>query len=326
MQMTIQSNATEHARDNGPLESVRFHGLKAGPKLIVLGAVHGNEGCGPAAIARIIADCRSGALNIRRGEVSFVPVANPKARRQNTREGDRNLNRDMRERPQPFDNEDRIGNRLCALLRQHDVLLDVHSFRGEGEPFVFFGPDNNTGDLEAFRHGQAEAAFAACLGTRMVIHGWLEIYARMIAACERLDLPRLSVTEGFGTTEYMRFAGGYGVTLECGQHDDPASVDVGYQAIRNALVHLGLVDEPPAAPVTPKVIHMSDLVLCERPGDRVEGAWITGDAIAAGQPIACRADGAIITAPRDGFAIFPNRAPKLGEALIYLGETSSRRV
>jgi hypothetical protein len=165
-----------------------------------------------------------------------VPVANPKAYRQNTREGDRNLNRDLREKPLPADNEDRIGNRLCALLRQHDVLLDIHSFKGEGEPFVFFGPENNTGELEAFRHATEEAAFAACLGTHILIHGWLDIYARLIAARERLSLPPLSVTEGFGTTEYMRFAGGYGVTLECGRHDDPHSADVGHAAIRNALI------------------------------------------------------------------------------------------
>ena len=30
-----------------PLETIRFHGLKAGPKLLVFGAVHGNETCGP---------------------------------------------------------------------------------------------------------------------------------------------------------------------------------------------------------------------------------------------------------------------------------------
>lgn len=312
--------------DDGPLESICFHGLKAGPKLIVLGAVHGNEGCGPAAIDRIIADCRTGEMSVLRGEVTFVPVANPKARRQNRREGDRNLNRDMRERPQPGDNEDRIGNRLCALLRQHDVLLDVHSFKGEGEPFVFFGPDNNTRDLEAFRHAEAEASFAACLGTGMLIHGWLDIYVRLIAARERLSLPPLAVTEGFGTTEYMRFTGGYGVTLECGQHDDPASIDVGYTAIRNAMGHLGLVDAPTPALPRPRVIHMSDLVICEEDGDRVEGSWKTGDAIAAGLPIARRANGDVLIAPRDGFAIFPNKTPKPGEAIIYLGEASSRLV
>lgn len=314
------------APDLAPLESIAFHGLKAGPKLIVLGAVHGNESCGPKAIARAVEDCRAGRLTILRGEVTFVPVANPKAYRQDTREGDRNLNRDLREKPQPTDNEDRIGNRLCALLRRHEVLLDIHSFKGEGEPFVFFGPEDNTGDLEAFRHATAEASFAACLGVGTLIHGWLDIYVRLIAARERLDLPRLAVTEGFGTTEYMRFAGGYGVTLECGRHDDPAAADVGHAAIRNALVHLGMVDAAPLPPPRREVIHMDDLVICEREGDRLEGAWKTGDRVAAGQLIARRADGTPVTAARDGFAIFPNAAAKPGEGICYLGVESARRL
>ncbi len=309
-----------------PLETIRFHGLKAGPKLLVLGAVHGNETCGPNAIARVIEDCRAGRVSIRRGEVTFLPVANPKAHRQNTREGDRNLNRDLRERPQPVDNEDRIGNRLSAILRQHDMLLDVHSFTQEGVPFVFFGPEDNRGDLEPFRHAAAEAAFAAALGVDLMIHGWLDIYVRLIAAREQLKLPRLAVTEGFGTTEFMRFAGGYGVTLECGRHDDPASVDVGYRAIRNVLAHVGLTDESLPAPAKRLVVHMDDLVICENEGDRLEGAgWRTGDRVAKGTPIARRADGRVVTMPRDGFIIFPNPNAKPGEGVCYLGVESERR-
>lgn len=309
-----------------PLETIRFHGLKAGPKLLVSGAVHGNEICGPNAIARVIEDCRAGRVSIQRGEVTFLPVANPKAFRQNTREGDRNLNRDLRERPQPGDNEDRIGNRLSAILRQHDMLLDVHSFTGEGVPFVFFGPDDNRGTLEPFRHGAAEAAFAACLGVDLMIHGWLDIYVRLIAAREQLNLPRLAVTEGFGTTEFMRFAGGYGVTLECGRHDDPDSVDVGYKAIRNVLAHLGLTDEASPVPEKRVVVHMDDLVICEAEGDRLEGpGWRTGDRVAKGKPIAVRADGTVVTMPRDGFIIFPNPKAKPGEGICYLGTESTRR-
>lgn len=312
--------------DSPPLESIRFHGLKAGPKLLVLGAVHGNETCGPAAIARAVAECRAGTLSIQRGEVSFVPVANAKAHAQKTREGDRNLNRDLRERPQPADNEDRIGNRLCALLREHDVLLDIHSFTAPGEPFVFFGPEDNTGTLEPFRHAKAEAAFAACLGAAVLIHGWLDIYVRLIAARERLNLPPLSVTEGFGTTEYMRFAGGYGVTLECGRHDDPASVEVGHAAIHNALAHLGLIDAPAPVVRKPAVIDMAQMILCERVGDRLEGTWKTGDRIAAGQIIARKADGEPVPCPCDAFAIFPNPNAKPGESICYLGLPSSRAV
>lgn len=316
---------TVPADDEAPLESLRFHGLKAGPKLLVLGAVHGNEICGPDAIARIVDDCRTGRLLIRRGEVTFVPVTNPKAYRRNTREGDRNLNRDMYERPQPVDNEDRIGRRLCALLREHEVLLDVHSFRGEGEPFVFFGPENNTGSLEPFRHDAAELALAACLGVPVAIHGWLDNYMKLIAARARLDLPRLAVTEGYGTTEFMRFAGGYGVTLECGRHDDPASVDIGYAAIRNTLAHLGLIDAPPPPSALDTIIQMTDVVICEAQGDVVEAGWKTGDRVPMGAVMARRAEGSTVTAPSDGFIIFPSATAKPGEPICHFGVRSARR-
>lgn len=310
--------------DDGPLESIRFTGLNAGPKLIVLGAVHGNETCGPNAIRRVIEECRSGKLVIRRGEVTFLPIANPKAYRLKTREGDRNLNRDMREKPLPANYEDRIGNHICALLRQHEVLLDVHSFRGEGEPFVFFGPEDNRGELEPFSQAQQEGAFAACLGVPVVIHGWLDNYARLIAAREELNLPRLSVTEGYGTTEYMRFAGGYGVTLECGSHDDPASVEIGYAAILNALAHLGLIDAPAPTTAGRTVIHITQVIICEAEGDKVEGDWKTGDALAKGQVIARRANGEAVTAPEDGYIIFPSTTAKPGEGICYFGVKSAR--
>jgi N2-acetyl-L-2,4-diaminobutanoate deacetylase len=322
--MTETKRAEQRPLVESPLESVRFTGLAPGPRLIVLGAVHGNEICGPAAIRRAIEECRTGDLLIRRGEVTFVPVANPKAYRQNTREGDRNLNRDLREKPVPLDHEDRLGNRLCGLLRQHDVLLDIHSFRGEGIPFVFFGPENNTGPLESFRRAEEEGAFARCLGTSVLIHGWLDVYARLIAARERLGLPRLPVTEGFGTTEYMRFAGGYGVTLECGAHEDPASAEIGYAAIRNALAHLGLVDAPLPERRLQTVIRIVDVIVCEADGDRIEGACRTGDALSAGQVIARRANGEAVTAPSASFLIFPNPNAKPGEGLCYFGVSSQR--
>src|SRR3954453_7515450 len=125
----------DKSRDVPALETVCFTGLQPGPKLIVTGAVHGNETCGPQAINRAIADCRSGGIAIRRGHVTFLPVTNAKAYRQGTRAGDRNLNRDLRERAIALSNEDLVGNVLWGLLPQPDVLLDIHSFRSSCEPF-----------------------------------------------------------------------------------------------------------------------------------------------------------------------------------------------
>jgi N-alpha-acetyl-L-2,4-diaminobutyrate deacetylase len=312
--------------DDGPLETVSFIGLKPGPKLIVTGAVHGNEPCGPTAIRRVIEECRTGKIKILRGEVTFLPVTNPKAFRQKTREGDRNFNRDLRERPLAGDYEDRIGNPVCALLRRHDALLDIHSFRQEGEPFVFFGPSNNHGELEPFARAEEEMALASCLGVSTAIHGWLDNYARLLDIRARLPVPRLNVTEGYGTTEFMRFCGGYAVTLECGTHDDPKAADIGHAAIRNTLAQLQLVDAPLPKPSLSDVIEMVEVLLCETDGDRAEAGWRTGDAVEAGATLAHRADGTKVTAPRDGYIIFPNTAPKLGEAICHFGIASHRAI
>ena len=43
------------------------------------------------------------------------------------------------------------------------VLLDLHSFRSPGQPFVLRGPGDNDGELEPFAHAQAEARLAALL-------------------------------------------------------------------------------------------------------------------------------------------------------------------
>lgn len=80
----------------------------------------------------------------------MVPVTNPYAYQQRTRQGDRNLNRNLRVGAQPADYEDQIANVLCPLLDAHDVLLDLHSFHTPGQPFTMVGPTNNTGTLEPF--------------------------------------------------------------------------------------------------------------------------------------------------------------------------------
>ena len=232
----------------------QFHGLRPGPRLIVLGAVHGNEVAGPMAIGRALAELDAGRWRIERGMVTFVPVTNPLAHALGQRTGDRNLNRNLRPTAVPQDFEDRIGNVLCPLLDAHDVLLDLHSFNGPGEAFTLFGPEDNQGDLEPFAHAADEARLARHLGPRRIVEGWLRTYeagvarrrARARSAGQSLDT---DANYGVGTTEYMRSRGGWGVTLECGQHADPKAPDVGLQAIRQTLALLGLVawaPEPPA--------------------------------------------------------------------------------
>ena len=125
--------------------SLSFTGLHPGAKLIVLGAVHGNETCGTQAIQRVVAEIQGGGIPIHTGSVTFVPITNPLAYAQQQRMGDRNLNRNLYPKTPPADYEDHIANWLCPLLAQHEILLDLHSFHTAGEPFVMLGPQNKIG-------------------------------------------------------------------------------------------------------------------------------------------------------------------------------------
>ena len=107
------------------LRAHQFAGLQSGPRLIVLGAVHGNETCGTRAIERVLAEIDSGSLRIERGLLTLLPVTNPLAYAKGERRGQRNLNRRLLPTDAPGEFEDRIANVLCPWLAVHDVLLDL---------------------------------------------------------------------------------------------------------------------------------------------------------------------------------------------------------
>ena len=118
-----------------PFKSLRYAGRAPGTRLIVLGAVHGNETCGTHAIERVLAELDRGELALAAGSVTFVPVSNPLAYAHGRRTGDRNLNRALQPTETPREFEDHVANWLCPLLAAHEVLLDLHSFHGSGQPF-----------------------------------------------------------------------------------------------------------------------------------------------------------------------------------------------
>jgi uncharacterized protein len=319
------------------MEVHQFKSLQPGPKLIVLGAVHGNEVCGAVAIARVLAEFAQGKIKLQRGQVSFVPVVNALAYAKGQREGDRNLNRDFRPAVVPLDNEDRIANLLAPLLAEHDALLDIHSFKSQGQAFIFAGPENNEGALEPFKRQLEEESFAAALGPRRIVHGWLPAY--------ELGVKRRAndkVSYGVGTTEYMRAAGGYAVTLECGNHADPLAPVVAYQAIHRALKHLSLVAELPTdfspASGALEVLEMYEVIDRLQEGDQFVQSWTSFDALSQDQVIAHRqasasdqstptptATSTPIRAPQAGRIVFPNAGAALGREWFYLARESHRR-
>ena len=97
--------------------SVHYAAVQPGPRLIVLGAVHGNEVCGRLGILRVIDDLNSGRTRLLSGSVTFVPVTNPLAYNKVQRAGDRNLNRNLAPTDAPQEFEDHIANWLSGCAR-----------------------------------------------------------------------------------------------------------------------------------------------------------------------------------------------------------------
>src|SRR3954468_14527504 len=209
-----------------PFRSIAYAAARPGPRLIVLGAVHGDETCGTRAIERVAREIDDGTIRLVAGRLTLVPVTNPLAYAERRRAGDRNLNRKLAPTPTPREHEDHIANWLCPLLAAHEVLLDLHSFRTPGMPFVFVGPPDNDGAVEPFAQAAREEALALRLGVERAVDGWLATYAAGTARRRELApsfadaVLDLDPAYGIGTTEYMRSVGGCAVTLECGQHED----------------------------------------------------------------------------------------------------------
>ena len=317
-----------------PFQSTTFTAIQPSKHVLITGAVHGNELAGMHGIRRVIAEIESGQLEIARGTVTFVPIANPMAYAMKRRIGDRNLNRNLAPNDTPTEFEDHIANWLCPLMAKHDVLLDLHSFQAQGQAFVMVGPENNSGSLEPTVHGDGERDWALRLGVNRAVDGWLGTYAAGVderrSRAAKLDPTTgkrhdLDSKYGVGTTEYMRSTGGMALTLECGQHDDPNGPEVAYHAIRNTLAFFGLTDDakPPLA-ANAEGLHIAKVIDKLDIADTFSRAWQSFDPLKKGDVIGMRANGEIVTAPKDGCILFPNAIAEAHHEWFYLTEATTR--
>jgi succinylglutamate desuccinylase len=123
----------------------------------------------------------------------------------------------------------------------------------------------------------------------------------------------------------MRRVGGWGMTLECGQHDDPLAPEVAYQAIVRTLAHLGLIATP-NPPVAPQIeaLRLSHVIDKDDAEDRFSRAWASFDPLHAGDLIATRHDGTALRAEFDGRIVFPNPGAEPGQEWFYVARPSQR--
>jgi predicted deacylase len=154
------------------------------------------------------------------------------------------------------------------------------------------------------------------------VEGWLRTYGAGVQRRMRGSGDLQTVLNyGVGTTEYMRSVGGYALTLECGQHDDPQAPEVAYRAILNTLAFLGMIDAPAPAPLAPE--HMEALSMAavydkQHAGDTFSRNWASFDPVRQGEEIGRRADGTPVLAEFDGCILFPDSAAGANSEWYYL--------
>jgi len=127
---------------------------------------------------------------------------------------------------------------------QHEVLLDLHSTRAKTQPFAMLGRATTRTRFNRSSTRRRSGDGAAARVTRFV-DGWWTPTPRGLRGAWKEARQRSKPQPDLRrcTTEYMRSVGGYAVTLECGQHDDPSS---GRCLPRDPqrLAHLGISTEP----------------------------------------------------------------------------------
>lgn len=274
------------------LEIFEFKSINKGKNILITGAVHGNEICGTKAINNIINKIQNNKIKINNGCITFIPITNPEAYKQNKRFYEINLNRTVKKNTNAILYEEKIGNILTEYIEKNDYYLDLHSMHKNSQPMLF--QDYNE-----------SADFVKNLGLEYIITGWPEIYQNDIN------------TEDFSTQGYGHKVNTISCTAECGSHNDTNSVKIAEQLIFNALSYLNVIDYKTTTNKEQKIIKMEKVIFKEYKGSFVKD-YNELNIVNKGDIIANYNNGEKIIADKNYYVLLPNKNANIGEEWFYL--------
>lgn len=278
------------------IEEFEFTGKGDGLSLLILGGIHGNETAGTVACRRVMAQLNAGEICLRNGKVTFVPVCNPEAHGKDMRCCEENLNRVLIMRDNPVTYEQRLANEICPLIKEHRVMLDLHSTHCAGDvPFAFCDY------LDEYNR-----RLLAGLPVDYVLEGWPQIYAGQ------------TEIKDYSSEWCAHYYGNTGTTLECGYHKEPEAAELAYKAILNTMKTFGLLEGKPEVQPAKKHILMKGFVIKQKDG-RLCRNYKHLDKVRCGEELARYTDGEVLTAPSDGYILLPNHQAETGTEWYYFG-------
>lgn len=276
------------------LEIHNFKAKKSGHHLLVFGSIHGNEKCGSQSAFKIIKEIENGTIKLTCGQVTFVPICNPKAYANNTRYIDKDLNRIIQPHSKPKHYEEHIANQLIEVINSCDTLLDIHSMGADSLPCIFMDyltPEN--------------ISLMKVIDVPHVLAAWEEVYENNIE-CQ-------------STEHYANKVGKSVLTLECGQHNDPNAPTVAYNAIFNALTHLGITEHKPKKLKYKQEYFKFTHMFRKREGSSFQDKWYHMQQLNQGTVIG-KDQTQTYTLEKDAIMIMPAPHAKIDSEWFYLAE------
>ncbi len=271
-----------------------FKGEPGGPSILFTGRVHGNEPCGEIALKRLVDNIENGSIQIKKGMLTLMPCCNPKAMELNKRFIDVNLNRIMSAdlvETYVGSYESEIAPIIMECIDNHDYFVDVHSFTENMQPVVICIDDRNK---------QSQKMAEIC-GVKRI----------------ELDSPIITKPGSQMTIHYARHHNKPSILIEAGQHDDPQSVEVAYQAIVNILIHLGMIEGEKPQPINHEFI-VARSILYHEEGQKLIFPLMERDYIHEGDPVFETEHGDIIHAHDTGLLFMRNQKTPVGEEYAYI--------
>lgn len=274
------------------IEVTSFSSTNPGAHTLILWSIHGNEVCGSIAIDKIIEKIRSWAIQITSGQITFLPRANRDAYVKNVREIEHNLNRIFW--PQEvISKEHQVAKLIEKYIQQANFVLDLHSIHEWEDAFAF---------LESSINPAKE--FIIWVPVPHVLLDWENLYW---------------TTSNIDTIAYATTQGIPWVTIECGNHTDPKSIEVAENVIDYTLSFFGhnQTSKRKVSEKKKKFIRAKEIIY--RPSNaKFSQAWKNFDQVKMWETIGF-SDNWIHTAPYDGVIIIPKPEWAIWDEWYYLG-------
>lgn len=258
-----------------------FDSWKTWKTTTIMAGVHGNERSGIIILEELL-----NTLEVFHWKIYLITQANPRAIEQNVRQTEKNMNRAFHTIAQWATYEDTRAQELIPILRQSDILLDVHNTLNTENSVPFLISE----------HPEWNRYFPV---------------DRIISGLDNLHPG--------GSDGYMNSIGKIGLCIESGSIYDPRGVKMARESIMNFLRATGNIEWIPQVRENQEKYNLDTIIKAKTTDFRFIKKWLDFEKIQSGELIGYDGDERIL-APYDGVIVFSHETKNIGDEMCVFGK------